>query len=248
MGIKIGADVIQALYIGERKIVKAYAGETLVFAAGKPSRLPAGYTEVEYTQLGPNNASLYNFSAASCLTDQTIELDVEIITFPTSDATLHSDRPCLLYSYAVSGNTQYVRNALWLSKKGVYAGVSTGTIAPKGIQLSSDLTVPQRASILWDGPNKCVSINGGTPVAFPAYGVGSSWLIGSTSAGTASNNCWRAACARIYSLKITSDGNTGGSYNKNYVPAKDSAGRAGFYDLFNSKFIYHASLIAGPVV
>jgi len=27
MGIKIGADVIQALYIGEQKIVKAYAEE-----------------------------------------------------------------------------------------------------------------------------------------------------------------------------------------------------------------------------
>ena len=36
MGIKIGADVIQALYIGEQKIVKAYAGEELVFGAKKP--------------------------------------------------------------------------------------------------------------------------------------------------------------------------------------------------------------------
>lgn len=32
------------------------------------------------------------------------------------------------------------------------------------------------------------------------------------------------------------------------VPAKNSSGRVGLYDLLNDRFIYHASLIAGPAV
>ncbi len=47
--LKIGAQDITGLYVGETKIEKAYLGEELVFSAEKkPSRLPEGYTEVEY--------------------------------------------------------------------------------------------------------------------------------------------------------------------------------------------------------
>lgn len=250
MSVKVGSAGMKSLYLGSQKIVKAYVGQELVHSENKPSRLPEGYTEVAYIQLGPDNTTLRNFSIASCRTDQTIVMNFEIIEFPVSSgSSLYSNKPCLLYSGYVSNNTGYSRDALWLSKDGLYANASSYSMASKNnIQLSSDMTVPQMFSLLWDGPNMCVSINSGEPKSFADYGIGSNWLIGSDTAGTTSTDCWRAACARIYSLKITSVGSTSSSYNKDYVPAKNSNGKVGLYDLLNSKFIYHSSLIAGPAV
>lgn len=250
MSVKVGSVGMKSLYLGSQEIVKAYVGQELVLLEKKPSRLPEGYTEVAYIQLGPNNTTLRNFPIALCRTDQTIVMNFEIIKFPvSSDSSLYSNRPCLLYSKYVSDNAMYSRDVLWLSKDGLYANASTYTTTTKyNILLSSDMTVPQMFSLLWDGPNMRVSINGEEPKSFAQYGVGSNWLIGSDSAGTGPTDCWRAACARIYSLKITSDGSTSSSYNKNYVPARDSNGKVGLYDLLNSKFIYHASLIAGPAI
>lgn len=48
--IKLGAQEIKELYLGGAKVERAYLGETVVFTADKPSRLPDGYTEVEYIQ------------------------------------------------------------------------------------------------------------------------------------------------------------------------------------------------------
>ena len=53
--LKMGAQNITGLYVGETKIKKAYLGEALIFSAGmNPSRLPEGYTEVKYIQIGEN--------------------------------------------------------------------------------------------------------------------------------------------------------------------------------------------------
>lgn len=49
MSVFIGDDKIKSIFVGEQKIVKGYVGSNLVYQkASKPSRLPAGYTEVEY--------------------------------------------------------------------------------------------------------------------------------------------------------------------------------------------------------
>lgn len=48
--LKLGTQDISALYLGETKIKRAYLGESLVFEGSKPSRLPEGYTEVEYIE------------------------------------------------------------------------------------------------------------------------------------------------------------------------------------------------------
>lgn len=228
----------------------AASNRTLVASfVERVSRLPEGYTELKYIQLGPNNTTLANFSAASCRTDQTVEIVFEIVKFPESAGSSYSYRPCLLYSKYVSNNTSYSRDALFLRKDGLYANASSGNmISSNEILLSSDMTVPQKVSVLWDGPNKQISINGGTPKDFAVYGVGSNWLIGTDSSGASVSDCWRVAAARIFSLKITSTGSTSSSYNKDYVPAKNSSGRVGLYDLLNDRFIYHASLIAGPAV
>lgn len=48
--LKIGTQGIAAMRLGAQEIQKAYLGDALVFGAAKPSRLPEGYTEVEYIQ------------------------------------------------------------------------------------------------------------------------------------------------------------------------------------------------------
>lgn len=56
--LKLGTQDISALYLGETKIKRAYLGETPVFEGSKPSRLPEGYTEVEYINTAAGNAGL----------------------------------------------------------------------------------------------------------------------------------------------------------------------------------------------
>lgn len=48
MSIKIDSSGVKDLYAGGQKIVKAYVGQELVLSEKKPSRLPEGYTEVQY--------------------------------------------------------------------------------------------------------------------------------------------------------------------------------------------------------
>ena len=73
--IKLGTQNISALRLGGQEIKKAYLGETLVLGVEtKPSRLPEGYTEVEYIQ--SDGASWFDLGVKPSKT-MTIEMDVE---------------------------------------------------------------------------------------------------------------------------------------------------------------------------
>ena len=56
--LKLGETGVSALYLGDAKIKKVYLGSELVFEEKKPSRLPAGYTEVEYIYPADYRATL----------------------------------------------------------------------------------------------------------------------------------------------------------------------------------------------
>lgn len=241
MSVIIGEDKIKSIYVGEQKIVKAYVGANLVFSAKKPSRLPDGYTELEYIQLGPNNTTLANFSLASARTDQVVTIDFTAVTYPTSGTST------ILFSYAVVSQTQKTRDHLYLqSNNSLKMGSSEGSVTTAGtITLFSNAILPKRVKVVVDGPNKGVRIDDGPLTVFPSFGVGTNWLLGPLYASTSG---WKAACVKVHSIKIESAGSASASYNKDLIPAKNSAGRVGFYDLRNSKFIYNTSLIAGPAV
>lgn len=245
MSVIIGENKIKAIYVGAQKIVKAYVGEKLVFSTKKSPRLPDGYTELEYVQLGPNNTTLANFSLASARTDQVVTIDLTVVAPPTSDSSMYAYRPCILYSEAVVNQTALTRDVLFLSKDGsLKINSSAGSALERyNITLFSGETLPKRAVVVWDGPNQGAYIDDGALMKFASFGVGSKWLLGSSYA-----DGWKVGCARVHSIKIQSAGSTSASYNKDLVPAKNAAGKVGFYDLRNSKFIYNASLIAGPAV
>lgn len=52
--IKLGTQKIKGIYLSGGKVERAYLGETVVFTADKPARLPDGYTEVEYIDFDGN--------------------------------------------------------------------------------------------------------------------------------------------------------------------------------------------------
>ena len=50
--IKVGTTEVTNIHLAGWEVQRAYVGGDLVFQAQKPSRLPAGYTEVEWIQNG----------------------------------------------------------------------------------------------------------------------------------------------------------------------------------------------------
>lgn len=64
--IKIGSIEADAIKIGTSTVSKVYVGTELVYPSGTPSRLPSGYTEVEYIQ---------NYSTTSVSTTNLAYLD-----------------------------------------------------------------------------------------------------------------------------------------------------------------------------
>ena len=48
--IKVGTTEVTNMHLAGWEVQRAYVGGDLVFQAQKPSRLPAGYTEVEWIQ------------------------------------------------------------------------------------------------------------------------------------------------------------------------------------------------------
>lgn len=51
--LRLGEQNVKGLYMGEQEVKKAYLGDKLVFEGAKPSRLPDGYTELQFVK-NPN--------------------------------------------------------------------------------------------------------------------------------------------------------------------------------------------------
>lgn len=232
MGIKIGADVIQALYIGEQKIVKAYAGEELVFTAknAAPSRLPAGYTEVEYIE---SNGECYidtnikpipdGGSTNSTLNaDTKIVIDVELLDAPTS-----TDKYIVYTGGSTTlsgGGTLFYRFYIfWGTTAGIYVQLAQTKKAP----VSN--TALRRMSLELDGMNGtyCVDgIKGSFTDRSLAYNTATIKLLGDKVAGT------KKVRAKLYSCQIYKG--TDLHLVRDFVPCIDSIGNVGLYDLVDN--------------
>lgn len=141
--LKIGAQDITGLYVGETKIEKAYLGEELVFSAEKkPSRLPEGYTEVKYISLD-NSVILY--SALNFFT-----LTTRIIMNIVPKESFSNDR-CLFYSqgtgsYPAIGRLSTTKCGLGYYTSSLYLNGDTSyTCAPEvGKALTIDMNAPEK--------------------------------------------------------------------------------------------------------
>ncbi|MCI8810394.1 MAG: hypothetical protein HFF84_09770 [Oscillibacter sp.] len=162
--ITIGEGEISTLYLGDTKIKRAYVGNALVFEGEKkPSRLPEGYTELQYIG-NPNLAYIQNFGmTSSYLNSYKMELDIEIMD-DTEAGTI-----CGTYNYAYyfpnsSSSTRvqsaYSNSILYsLSSSSFtlqYSGSSTSTGGIKSIKLAAKIG---RNKIFVDSANRKFIVN-----------------------------------------------------------------------------------------
>lgn len=230
--LELGTQEVSALYLGDTKIKRAYLGEKLVFEGSKPSRLPEGYTEVEYVQTNGNIIINTNLKPAAKMS---MVMDVE-----QTESTPNSAYLFYALSYTTSSGTKTYR-ALRLSLGGTrvsgYMGsYTTGT----DYTISNDNSL-RRMNASFDYNTGRIAVDNdyhqfGIPSFFPNNYI---FLLGDSTTSKTK--------AKLYSCKFK----TGENLIRDFVPCINPSGVVGLYDLINGGFIKSASttpLTAGPPV
>lgn len=234
--LQLGTQEVSALYLGEAKIKRAYLGETLVFEGSKPSRLPEGYTEVEYVQTSGNIYVNTNLKPSATLS---MEMDVE----QTEYAQYSSN---LIYSVSSkklsTGYTQFQALELYtITASGVSGKMSVYLSGTSTITKISDDSSLKRKIVGFNYNNSSIFVDGITktfskPSAYPTNYI---FVLGSSASSYTK--------AKLYSCKFK----TGDNLIRDFVPCINPSDVVGLYDLINGGFIKSASttpLTAGPPV
>lgn len=219
--IKLGAQEIKELYLGGVKVERAYLGETVVFTADKPSRLPDGYTEVEYISFakgGSINSGLYPYFSSGRYV-----FDAEFGAFSAISRFLGSDSNTTVSpSKHFSVRSQGVTQIMYMYNYG------TGTYANVG-------TTKGRLLIDWDFPNGELHFGGTTISTTPISGTTSKPVYFEVP----------ATGGKMYSAQIYASG----AIKRDFVPCINPSGVVGMYDTVNSKFYTPTqTAAAGPAV
>lgn len=240
--LKIGEHGAVGLYAGEAKIQKAYLGEELVFSAEKkPSRLPEGYTEIEYITI--ESASSYIEIATAIRSNSKLEFRGELVQLPSTTG--------FIFNYVPSGNNRLflnVSSASYLT--GFCVNSSTVTSAMQAQMKISSETFPYAIDFAVDlsGSTKKVYLNEKSVTASWALNTQYAFRIGKPSTGNALVGC------RIKHLKMSSTTyeSTSSSYPKfncELIPCVNSDGKACLYDLINNKvYVANGTFTPGPAV
>lgn len=253
--LKLGEQNISGLYLGGEKIEKAYLGETLVFSAGKPSRLPDGYTELEYIS-NPNLGYAIGIPNVKIPWYGTrYEFDVEFEETPEKFGYLWGK----FYSYTYSkykrcdmANLSHVSGEKKIRCLCAYSSSSANAE-------NHDISYTEnRLKIVVDSPKKIFSVNG-TKETIPTI-PNSYWLSDPPELFATKYfmygsdiNGYLPLNYKFYSLKISqSTGDTTGDIIYEYVPCIDPNGDVGAYELINEVFVKSADdtkpFTAGPAV
>ena len=235
--LNLGTDKITALHLGGERIQKAYLGEALVFGAGTgpgPSRLPEGYTEVEYIE---STGTQYIDTGVKPASNCKLFLDV----YPLSVKKLSTyGVGYLVYSFFSRTSSPYTKYRMFVEPFEPRLLVGTSETY---ISLSND-TTPRRIQITIDCLQGKTFIDGGAEKA-----------IASVVFNTAMSNISLLAFAnpsayvlgKIYSCQIEFNGVP----SRDFVPCIDPTGAVGLYDLVDGKFYGNAgtgAFTAGPAV
>lgn len=205
-----------------------------VFAEMSVSRLPDGYTEVEYIESSGFTYIDTGIKPASAA----VTIDFEPLAANTT--TLY--QYVIFSNYLPSSGTRYFFMLTWESS-GLRVANATSTSAASFKKLSSDGT-PRRMVAGIDYPNKKAFLVGEAELDLTSNATSASMsnirLLGSTSAG----GC---VAAKLYSCQIS----TAGTLVRDFVPCVNPSGAAGLYDLVGSIFYANAgtgSFAAGPAI
>lgn len=232
--LKLGETGVSALYLGDAKIKKAYLGSELVFEEKKPSRLPAGYTEVEYIQAATGTSGFVINTGIRANT--VFSAKFSVTQWPTT-----TTKKYLFYNM-YSTDQRY----LAVDKTNIYAYWSSNTSNMKTIAHTT--TVPFEINISVDGKRTSTSldVNGTKGYANGSQNGKSNLYLGGNSSTGASS----LVGMRIHYVKLLSETNTTADYNAELIPCITPLGVAGLYDLRNKKSYVPntGSFTLGPAV
>lgn len=224
--LKMGAQNITGLYVGETKIKKAYLGEALIFSAGmNPSRLPEGYTEVEYVEAVYPRRDCFVMDIIPDSSSGRIvgEFNMENPATTNDGYTFGGRSPIgTFYMQVSAGKVRY-------KLSGSSAVTKSVNIIGRKVEISVDW---KNKSVVIDGNTYSASMSTSAMTAFYLF----SYIYSAPYSGQ----------GKIYSFKIYSDNILQGDY----VPCADPNGSIGLYNLITGVFIpsRRSYFAAGPAV
>lgn len=212
----------------------ATENRTFVGAFAVASRLPAGYTELEYVQ--SNSTTGINTNFYPNLNTTRVVMELSDIKYNTG-TTMQGDQWIIATGGTLFSNI-YKFFSLWMtSQTTIRWRDASSSYVTKTISFSTGMNV-----IDFDLPNKKLTVNNTEfPVTSGNYALTSSpTCIGNAFAN---NTC---ATFKLHSAKIY----TGNTIQRDFVPCTDSSGAVGLYDLVTNLFYkcWIGSLSAGPAV
>lgn len=210
------------------------------------SRLPAGYTEVEYIEASDTSSCINNIDLR-ITTGSVLTIDCYMPEISTS--TLASRNLFIGEYYYVSGSTYRVI-AIFSNGKALKVQTINGagsTIADTVVYANAPIG---RYTFTYDYSAKKASFNDKSATVAQVSGTSYPYFVLGATGPTATNV---SKGFRIYSAKVTYTGtNTAAGYKTDLVPCKNSSGTVGLYDITGGKFYGPASTshpwTAGPAV
>lgn len=252
MPMIIGEDKIKDIYVGDNKIAKIYKSNELVYTSKikKPSRLPEGYTEVEYIEINSTGSVLD-------LTDRSIRSNAKFHgVFSISNEYEYSS---YLLNSGILSCTKYNTSYIILGiSSDTDIRAQCGTTSNIVLLEYSDLERPVIFTFALDLTlsTKHLYLSYGDQISEEYKSEKAVWgntltrsiRLGKPDSSISSGNA--AEGCRIHYLK--SECTTSGSnYNWELIPCiQDSDGQVGMYDIKNKKSFLASSVYftAGPAV
>lgn len=262
MSIYVGSRAIKEIYVGTRKIKKAYVGDELVYDGQDGGillpELPAGYTAVEYLDCPKGNTKFSRYISGFQLT-LSANCSVEIKFSLDKDADYSTGNgyygSFVYYSYdnksTTTSGTKLQQNLIYITSSGstmVYWGATTGVTSYNSYSAvvstsTSGLDIKDgniyTITVDYAGSSGC---NGGKYTA-KANGIyKTSWNVSKPSVmllgGNPTTNAYqRTFVGHIYHMKMFSNE----ELVNHLVPAYDSGGVYGLYNIIKSKFYSSAT-------
>lgn len=213
---------------------------TAVFEEEKTSRLPAGYTEVEYVE----STNGQYITTPSGIISSRLVIEVE----PTKSFSGTTTQVFFGYCKYTSSVKATYHTGLFRSSAGILGGVGSNDKQLK--TLSTDKSL-RRMTFEIDSANNRMILDGtATSITISSTSKNLDMAINLLSeyASSTSAVAFAATPAKLYSYKGY---DTGGNLTKEYIPCINPSGVAGLYDSVGKQFYPSASsaaFIAGPAV
>lgn len=210
------------------------------------SRLPEGYTEIEYIDNASDVSASKSLISMNIPKNPRFDLDMELLEYANNNGYGTG-----LFGSYIKSNSMYYACGLYFASNGFNGMVRFNTSYNTGGNFLIDgSNAPRRLHVDWDYVNGTITVDDEVKIS------GRTWT--TISGTTTFANCYifnapgttgntANGLVRLYSFKVYSDGNP----YYDLVPARrDSDGKIGLFDLVNNRLVVASNIqpIAGPEV